>query len=55
LNAITIDAMVDEFFTRVDQVSLQDAQSRTKAHEFNEPVRPRWRPKTANGNGVDPA
>jgi hypothetical protein len=41
--------------TRVDQVSSQDAQSRAKAHGSEECARRRWRPKTSDDKGVDPA
>ena len=45
----------DPFITRVDQLSLRDAQSRAKSHGSKERARPRWRPKTTNDKDVDPA
>jgi hypothetical protein len=39
--------------TSVDQLSRQDAQSRTKPHGSKECAPPRWRPKTQNDRGVD--
>jgi Phage integrase family len=45
----------DPFITRVDQVSSQDARSRSKPHGSKESQRLRWRPKTGNGKDVDPA
>src|SRR3954452_12436330 len=43
------------FITSVDQVSSEGVQSRAKPHCSKESLPPRWRPKTANDNGVGPA
>ena len=45
----------DTFITSVDQVSPRVAPSRAKPHESRESAPPRWRPKTTNGERVDPA
>jgi hypothetical protein len=45
----------DVFITSVDRVSRQVARGRAKPHESKGSARPRWRPKTPNDKGVDPA
>jgi hypothetical protein len=43
------------FITSVNQQSQRVAPSRVKPHCSKESAQPKWRPKTRNGEDVDPA
>jgi hypothetical protein len=45
----------DPIITRADQLSSEDAPSRAKPHGSEGFTPRRWRPKTPNDRGVDPA
>jgi hypothetical protein len=49
------DSNRDPFITSVDRMPSLVAPGRAKSHGSNKSNRPRWRPKTSDGKGVDPA
>jgi hypothetical protein len=52
---VATSSVSSTLITRADQLSSEDASSRGKPHGSEGFAPRRWRPKTPNDRGVDPA